>query len=486
MTIFRWRDRRDVIVRMIDEKEITGFLKRDVILNPGAAAMVIVRGKIQDTVTQTELSQIGGGFVNWVKRVADIESGVQLLFMVTTPIECEIPLEYTTKDYQTMKGTSMIRFQMATSDAEKIINLIKKDDAVTISGLENRIKSEIFAMVFSNVIAKYDSAEFHGNIDIQRELETTATVELRKTLGLWGLNLIKMYSVWEENAYDELMKYKAELKVFDGEEDAYHQSMLKSIQREHEYDMKIKEYQWDLRLGDIKGEERMTTERFLAELERNRAQFNEELRREREQLELRKEERKAVLETDREHQQMELERDREEMDVAMDAFERVQTAKRQRMQMDQDFKTKQMEMQTGSTEKLMEKALETGAADSAAIQEMLRQQTMQKMADREVEKVEALSKAEGQRYEKGAYLAAEDREREYETQRMDLSAKQMESAKQNVPNTFIQGASSTPTVTHVSSGQAKDEPEQKSSCPFCSAPIQSDWKACPSCGKPLE
>jgi len=485
MTIYRWRDRQDVIARLINEHEITGFLKRDVVLNPGEAALVMIRGKIQDIVTQTELKDIGGGFVNWLKRTLDMESAVQLLFMVTTPIQLEIPLSYTTKDFQTLKGKANVRFQISTSEGMKLLNLLSRETVLTLSGLESRVKDELFAMVFSNVIAKHNAAEFHGNIEVHKEMEATATVELRKTLGLWGLELIKMFTVWQESAYDELMKYKAELSIYDGEQDAYHQSMMNNIQRQHQYDLKIQESEWHLRLGEVKGEERMQTERFLADLERGRAKFNEELRREREQIELRKAERKAVLETDHERMKMEVERDREEMDVSMDAFERVQAAKRERMKLDQDFKTKQMETQTSSMEKLMDKALDKGVADSASIQEMMRQQTMQKMADREAEKVQAISEAEGKRYERGAYLAAEDREREYEKERMGLSAKQMEAAKQNVPKTFVQGATATPTVTHIG-GQTSPEETAGVACPFCSATIQTGWKACPNCGNKLQ
>jgi hypothetical protein len=466
----------------MDEKDIHGILKRDVVLNPGESAMIIVRGKIQDVATQTELQNIGGGFVNWVKRVLDMESAVQLLFMVTTPIQCEIPLTYTTKDYQTMKGTAIVRFQLATSDAEKIINLIKRDMYLTISGLEDRIKAELFAMVFSNVIAKHDASEFHGNVDIQKEMEGTATVELRKTLSLWGLNLIKMFTVWDDNAYDNLMKYKGELSIYDGEQTAYHENMMKNVSREHDYDLKIQEYHWDLNLGDVKGEERINTERYLADLERDRARFNEDIRREREKIELDKQEREAVLETDTKRRHMEVDIDKKEMDVAMDAFDRVQSAKRERIKMDQDFKTKQMETQTSSTEKIMEKALETGAADSGAIKEMMRQQTMQKMADRDTDKVKAVAEAEGKRFEKDAYVAAEDRERDYEKERMELSAKQMESAKQNVPSTLVQGATSTPAVTHVTT----DGASTGLTCPTCQAPIQAGWKACPGCGNKLE
>lgn len=480
MTIYRWRDQRDVIARLVNERDIKGFFKRDVILNPGEAAMIIVQGKITDAVTQTELKKIGGGFINWIKRLTDMESGTQLLFMVTTPIELEIPISTTSKDYQTMKGTTTIRLQLTTTSAPKIINLIKRDEVLTSSGLEYKIQSELIAMVFSNVISKHTVEEFHGNIDIQKEMETTATVELRKTLGLWGLDLIKMFTVWKEGAYDELMKYKGDLAIHDGKQDAYNQSMIRLVQREHDYNMEISESQWDLALGDLKGEERIKTERLLSEIERDKAGFDEEVRQEREKIELEKEKMKSVLETDRERVDLELDRDKREMDMAMAAFERVQAAKRERMKLGHDFKAKQMEVQTESTERLMSKAIDTGVADSESLQEMMRQQTMQKMADRGAEKVQALAEAEGKRYEKDSYRDAEDRERDYEKERMGLSAEQMKAAKQNVPTTLIKGASSTPTVTHVGADKGSE-----SSCPHCGAPVQEGWKACPSCGDKL-
>ena len=329
MPIYRWRDKQSVIARLIAEKDISGFLKQDVVLNPGEAAMIIVRGKIEDVITQTELKDFGGGFSNWIKRLVDMESDKQLLFLVTTPVLLELPITATTKDYQTMKGTVRIRVQLSTVNAPKIVNLMEGYKVLTNSGLEKRIQAELVAMVFSNVIAKHAAEEFHGNIEIQREMEISAIVELRKTLGLWGLELLKMFTVWKEGAFDELMKYKAELELHDSEEDAYHKSLLRVIQREHEYNLKIQEYKWDLLLGELIGEERVKTEQFLAELERGQAKFDEELRREYERLELAKEELKAELASDR-----------KELDMALDAFERVQSAKRERMKLEQKAQAK--------------------------------------------------------------------------------------------------------------------------------------------------
>ncbi len=475
--IWRWRESSKVIAHLIPEKVIKGLFKRNIVLNPGEAVILIKEGKFEESVTQAKLEKIGGGLGNWWNRWRGKESGTELLFLITTPIDLEIPLDekthLTTKDHQKMYGTSTVRFQFLPEDVNKIINLMDRKPLLTKDKLINKINDELISMVFSTQIAKYNAEEFHGNVDIIKEMETAATVEMRKSFGLWGLNLIKMFTVWGKNEYDELMEYKTKLSNFEGKEDAYHTTLLGQVQRQHEYNRKIHECKWDLRLSDVTGEERLKTERTLAELERDRAQHEEEIRQKQEELEL--ERTRGKIETDK---------DREEMEIAMDAFKDVQAAKRDRKKMDQDFKTEQMAIQTGSMERIMDKAIDSGAADSETVKEMLRQQTMQKALDREPEKVGALSGAEKSRFDLETYKAAEDRDREYEATRMELTAKQMEAGKQKLPDTLVQGASSTPVVTQIAPQQQPTMGGED--CWNCGKTMGKGTKVCPHCGEAIE
>ena len=308
---------------------------------------------------------------------------------------------------------------------------------------------------------------------------------MRKTFELWGINLLTLYSNWERSAYDELMEYKRKVVLATQRKDIDLDAYLRDLAREHEKLKIQQEQKWELRVREILGEEKLKTTRVTKEIEREkmkgiadidmqRMSFDEKLRQERAQWEL------------------ESQQDQIELQRALSAKAQLDALKIKRFQemelaqqkLEQNFKTRQMAMQTGATERIMEQAIKEGVADSDALKEMMRQQTMQKMADREVEKVRALSEAERARYDLEIYKEAEDRDRKQQLDMMDASARIMEAGKQNVPQTLVQGASSTPITTPIAV-QAEAPKKEELKCPNCSKPIQHGWKLCPSCGNPI-
>lgn len=403
----KWKDlvedvgySQDVIAKIVPKGDVRGLLKKDVIIDPGEVVVLIKDGKIEDVLTQTKLKDFGGGFGGWLQRAKGKGEDEILLFMVTTPIDLEMPVSATSKDYVETKGKCTVKVQLREENATKIFNLLQKEQFLTKIGLEDRILPEIDASVFQTMIPKYDAEEFRGNTDLIKEMETAVEVELRKTFDLYGVNLLKVFTALEPDAYDELI-----------------------------YDRKI----------------------AAAELEKKRAD--------------------AELEAEMEDR---------ETNRAMDMFQQVQEAKRERMGMEQDFKMKQMETQTGATERVMSEALKDGTADSDALQEMMRQMTMQKMADRETEKVKAVSEAEKARFDLDAHKEAEDREREHAVKRMDEDAKIMDAAKQKLPETLVQGPNN-PSVTVETAGRR----EPQTICPDCGGEVLPGWTVCPGCGASL-
>ena len=487
--IWRWRENPNVIAHLIPEKAIKGIIKRDVVLNPGEAALLIKDGKVEDVVTQTRLKRIGGGFGNWWTRYWGHESGTELLFLNTTPIDVEIPIDdntgLTTKDRQKMYGKTTVRFQFLQEDVPKIINLMERRPLLSKDKLINRIHDELIAMVFASQIAKYDAEEFHGNVAIIKDMETTASVEMRKTFGIWGLHLLKMYTVWGKTAYDELREYQTELNTLYEKRKSYtdvqYQERLDRLDRVHVEQKKAQEQKWDVHFVELYAGEKSKDVQWDAEIGREERKFDSELGMEKKQY-------------DEEFRQ-----DKADLDMALGAKERLLDIKMGRKEkeadiritekkQDIDFKKDQMETQTGAQERIMSQALQTGAADSEALQEMMKQQSMQKALDRETEKVEAISEAEKARYEVDTYKAAEDRERDYETTRGELSAKQMEAAKQKLPETLVHGATSTPVMTRVDTGD-KSPAEEKAGgedCWNCGEPVPKGASVCPHCEESLE
>jgi len=66
---------------------------------------------------------------------------------------------------------------------------------------------------------------------------------------------------------------------------------------------------------------------------------------------------------------------------------------------------------------------------------------------------------------------------------LEKSAKMMQAAKQNTPQTLVQGSSQPSTRVNVSDKQSSQGTSKL--CPGCNRPVKSDWKVCPHCGENL-
>jgi RNA polymerase subunit RPABC4/transcription elongation factor Spt4 len=170
----------------------------------------------------------------------------------------------------------------------------------------------------------------------------------------------------------------------------------------------------------------------------------------------------------------------------MRLFEKVQEEKRKRQEQEQQFMTQQMNIQTGSIERITSQGIDKGVVDGATIQEIARQMTNQRALDRTDAKVDSMSKAEAAKNDVNTFKDAENRERKHQVDMTGQSAQMMDAAKQNVPHTLVQGSGITPSV-HVSvPGDQTVQPGASiTRCRKCNQPVQPGWKICPACGEPL-
>jgi hypothetical protein len=533
----------EVVGRIITKADIHGVFASDVIINPGEAVVYIRDGKIEDVMTQTRLKDVGGGFFNWVNNKLDRGEDVQLLFLDTAPFDLEFPVDATSKDYIKMQGKQVVRVQLSTDGAPKLINLMNRtryyidkakeknffmglfrNDVTRInrvlfkSVVQSMLTDEVGATVLTSEVSKVNAADFRGNMDVQRQIETTATLELQKTFEMWGFQVIKCFTVWGKNAYDAMMEqhrqYALGVEKWDLDQETQHQGNLARMRREYEDKRKIQEQNWDYQMGDLMGQEGLKTAAVKEDLHRGDltvdAQQGQQTRttqgdvtrsgmvadeRYRQTTKINDEDIRVMrakgmtqADIDRAVRQNEVDMDRQELEMAMKAKDQLHQQKMQETQQDQDFKTKQMDMQTSSTEKIMSKALDSGAADSAALREMMRQQTMQKMADRESDKVKSTADSDAARYNMDTYERSQDRDREYQLRMAGQSADLMQASKPNVPHTLVQGGNGTATVLHPDAappGGGPVVPVSTATCPSCGAAVQQRWKACPGCGEKL-
>jgi len=562
--MWRWKEfhpqalefTEQVIARIITRADIHGMSAQDVIINPGEAVVYIRDGKIEDVMTQTRLKDVGGGLFNYFKNVFDKGEDIQLLFIDTAPFDLEFPVNATSKDYVEVTGKQVVRVQISTDSATKLINLMNRTNfyadktpdgakkAVSSGAMEgtpiikwftkklfagdynrvNRVllkdfvqemlKDEIGAMVMSSEIAKVNAADFRGNLEVIKSIETKSTIELRKTFDMWGFSVLKAFTVWDKNAYDGMMQYHREyamqVESWDLNQETQHRGNIAKMRRDYDLRRKEQEQRWDHAYGELMGREGLKTAGVKEDLHRTDLKVDaaegqktrmtkgtvlrsgvtadEDLRQrkdtETQDTDHYREQTNAELDAKRKAMMDEVDRDRLELEMAMKAKEQLHQQKMTSSQQDIDYKQQQMAMQTGSTERIMSKALESGAADSASLKEMMRQQTMQKMADRESDKVDSVAKADAARYNMDTARQVQDRDRDYQLKMAGQSSDMMQSAKQNVPHTLVQGGKQPSTHTHVQAGGSTPI-KGGTSCPTCGAGVQAGWKACPACGNKI-
>jgi hypothetical protein len=478
---WKWRDYEGVISRLVPKTEIKGIIKQDIIVGPGEEVVIIRNGKIEDSVTQTRLEKIGGGFGNWFTRNFGVGEDVELLFIDTKEMDLEIPIKEISSDHDEVTGTCTLRMRIDPTQSTKLIGLMKErplwikewkkkgiirkrwevdewyaGNAMVLlkDDFQEKIEDELKAKVLSPCITKYPSKEIRGNPEIREAMERAIQIELRKTLTMWGLNLLNFYTTLEAGAYEELETYRREKDLEMERTDIDFMPTLRELDREHEERTKIMEHAFEeKRMGILHDED---IKDILQE---------KNLDRQRDLLDFKEDERSSTLGIEwQEHIQDMKELFGDEyvkkygVPGVLDIKERMNQWKKAREEHEVEMKIK--EFQATELAKIKEKE--------------------------ETEREKARMEAEKAKYGLEAYERAIEKERERQKEIVGESAKLMQAAKQELPHTLVQGAQPTPVVSIKEEVKEKGKMDEMGVCPHCGEAIKKEWKVCPYCGEKLK
>ncbi len=240
----KWRDFEGTVARIFEKADIKGFWKQDIVLGPGEALVLMEEGKINEIVTQTRLKDMGGGFKNWLARKSGMGKDVVYLFVDTRPFEVDAPFSGATKDYNNIDGTITVKMQINTNDASKLLNFMREyivpmykekgifrkkqvfngfeteGSSLTKQDIIEKLMKEMSAKVFQPVIARHNASEFHGDTIVSKDLQTEAMVQLRKTLGLWGILLQDLYAGFGKTDHDKTQEFATQIDLESQRKDA--------------------------------------------------------------------------------------------------------------------------------------------------------------------------------------------------------------------------------------------------------------------------
>jgi hypothetical protein len=496
-----------MVARLMGQNDIHGILQQDVIVNPGEACVFIKDGKIEDIMTQTRLKNVGGGFTNWLKGKMSVGTSISLLFIDTTPIDLQFPIAATTKDYADIKGACTVRIQIVPENATKIINMMRRAPArsdqvpgflwdsvrtgqvLTRDVIQSRLNDELVATVFTAQIAQYTAPEFRGNVEILRNMEEQAQIEMRKSLDMWGLSLLRLFTVWGKTDFDGVMavqrQYSMQLQSWNGVQDLYHTGVLADLRRQQEKAMTEQSDKWARVRGDVAGEESVTTQRVISEKDRDQIAAEADVKRQSTTatgLEgiatMRTGE--EVKRVDMQHgQDMKMKRDElgyqkdkefTRLDVEGREDEQDAVQIKRLVEVKKDMKAHSVDQDIKRYQGI---EMEGKKLDSTTAIELAR-------LEAEKAKALALADAEKAKYQMDTFTRAEDRERAHQYQMTGLSSNMMQASKQGTPTTLVQGAGFT--SANVGTGQPGGE--DTIMCHNCGEKVRKG-KFCLSCGAKL-
>lgn len=498
----------ELIAMKIPKGDIKGFLKKDIIINPGEAAVIIREGRIEDIITQSKIQGFGGGLGNWVGRKMGKGEDELILFIDTAEKTLEFPVEENSKDRVEQKGVCRIKFKIEPKDAIALLKNMGHGNVITASDLESRFKEELRGAIFSTV-GKYTAEEFHGNEEIIKAIERNASDWMQTTFRMWGLTPIKIYTNWEKSAYDELMEYRKTVQMTMERKDIDQTAKLEEMRREHEIRMKEQETAHEQEIGEISHEIKKDDMLFEHELDKEKKGFEVDIYKKKSEAELAdeiaKKEMENALNFTRGMSQVEIERfqqtemaeekmklDHEKELKSMDAdlektrtTEGIRTADEQLKQLQAEIHELEMKMLDAPPEKLeiLQRLYENKTKQFEKAQA---EATKRQLGTVGGAASEEFMRAEGQRHNLETYKEAEDRERMHQEQVANQSARLMQAAKQQ-PAQVVMGAQPqyppayTPPPQY---GTAAPQPQQR--CPQCGQVVQPQWAVCPQCGYQLK
>ena len=230
MGMQKWREDPDEeLAKIFKRSELSTFWTTNIslIIEPGETLVWIRDGQIEETVTQTRLNNVAGGFRNWIASKNSGGKDIQMLIIDNKPFEIVIGADGYTKDDIEQTGVAKLTLRLNHEQANRLVGVLKEkavkatkgffrkkevitgyETKLTRTDIEQMMAAEARAKVFGPVIKNFESTDF-GSRQLVGKVETAAQIELRKTLELWGMSLENIYVEWDRNAYQSWKSEKA-------------------------------------------------------------------------------------------------------------------------------------------------------------------------------------------------------------------------------------------------------------------------------------
>ncbi len=365
MSNYRWRDRPDIVARLVNAENIQTFATQSVLLKPNEACAMIIDGRVGDILTETNLANMAGGFGRWLgDKLGVTANDRRLLFAMTGPMDYWIPFEGALANGETAKGFANLRMRMAIDDLPKLLNYFANNaPLLDRQGVVKIVSDELKARVIGPCLASCTSAEDMRSALFLEKFEMSAEMEMRNLLSNLGFTLLKAFPITNPTDMELVAQHRAKLEAQTAGTQANTDAEAAAFAQTEQLTIARIEMETNIARAQAKGKVTVELENELKQLRAQEAQWAAELQRDRGQMELRNDEADAKA------------------NRAMEMFAQVQDRKAQRIANQNEFQKQRMDSQNELQTKMMEMAAEHGALTPEVMAEFLKQQTAQKAVD---------------------------------------------------------------------------------------------------------
>lgn len=298
---------RDTVACRLNRAEIPGLLRKQVLVGPGEAAVVIRDGKVEQVLTQesTKVAGFWDGVQNWgwVKALRGTSPNVDVVFVDLSPLDipvylgtragsqegssesthftrdgiehtqsanaAEVILVALSRDKEVITAECHVRCAVHLESAVKVAGLLKGREALSVWDLAALVREQILGPVLLPLIAAHDAGEFRSSQTLRTEIEEQVRAQVGPALADRGFAFEGLSVAWgmTDAEVQEVQRNRArrEEEAVDFE----HKRAMAEMQREQQVERTRLVNLQELAVAEKQGDEELKGLLLLGELRRD-------------------------------------------------------------------------------------------------------------------------------------------------------------------------------------------------------------------------
>ncbi len=217
-----WQHAESVIAQKFFKNQVGGLFRKQILLRPDETGLIERDGRIEGKMGSGRHT-VSNIFNRELTEIILVDKGIKSLRRDLADLW--------TRDDRKINATVELRFRVENPD-KLFINLMRDKNMLTFEDLYGKISLEFLARVITPEVRKRGIDRLYGDREILERLREGIEVEMKKTLGLWGIGLVSFSLVWEfPPDYEKYLEGRGVRKQMAEEKEAEREEEMKAAEQ---------------------------------------------------------------------------------------------------------------------------------------------------------------------------------------------------------------------------------------------------------------